>query len=311
MTTKPRIAIIGPGALGTLFAARLAPVADVVLLDYKPERAAALSKSGIVLLEDEGERHVHLAITADPSVLATVDSAILLVKAYQTEQAALTLSEFLPPGSIVLTLQNGLGNIETLQAHLGQGRVFGGTTAQGAILEEPGVVRDTGKGPLTLGRPDGRPDPRLDDLCAIFLHAGFPVSITGELLAAIWTKAILNAAINPVAALTHLRNGELVEHEESLKLMTAAAREAHRVALAHGLGIPKTDWAARLTHICNATAGNINSMLQDVLRKRRTEIEALNGAVVRIAEKHRLLTPVNRSLWYLIATLQETYQKQA
>jgi 2-dehydropantoate 2-reductase len=300
----PRIAVIGPGALGTLFAARLGLAGlPVLLFDYRPERAALLSEIGVQLLTPEREHTLALPVTADPIALAEVDAAIILVKAYRTEAVAVLLAEYLNPAAIALTLQNGLGNVETLALHLGAERVFGGTTAQGAILEEPGVVRDTGSGPTVLDSA-----PRLDAVAAALLQAGYAISRTDDPTAALWTKAILNAAINPVAALTLLRNGQLVEHEPSLKLMAAAAREAWLIARAHGVDVADQDWRARLIALCTATASNINSMQQDILRARPTEVDAINGAIVRTAELHDLPVSVNRTLWYLVKTVEEGYQ---
>lgn len=307
-TTPVKLAVIGPGALGTLFAARLALAGQSVLLvDYRPERARLLGQRGLRVISPSGELAMRVPVTADPHLLAQVDAALIFVKAYQTEEVASLLADCLSPDAVALTLQNGLGNVETLQLHLGQDRVFGGATAQGALLEAPGVVRDTGGGPTVIGRSDGQPDHRLDELAQVLLLSGFSVAITQDLQAAIWTKAILNAAINPVAALTRLRNGALAVHEPSLKVMTAAAREAYTIARKHGIKVARQDWRARLLTICQATASNINSMLQDVQQGRRTEIDALNGAITRIAEQHKAQVTVNRTLWYLVNTVEMGY----
>lgn len=305
------VAVIGPGALGTLFAARLALAGTTTfILDYRPVRARDLGARGLRVLTATGARRVAVPVTADPAALARVDAVLILVKAYQTDAVATTLATYLPPQAFAVTLQNGLGNVETLQLHLGNDRVFGGTTAQGAVLEAPGVVRDTGSGPTVIGRPDGQVDSRLDDVAQALLLAGFAVSLTRDLQASLWLKAILNAAINPVAALTRLRNGELGAHASSLALMAAAAREAAHIARKHGIRIGKTDWSARLLGITQATAPNVNSMLQDVRCARRTEIDAINGAIVRTAELHNVTAPVNRSLWYLIRTIEQNYPRQ-
>ncbi len=296
--------------MGTLFAARLAQAgSSVLLVDYRPDRARMLHKQGLRIIEAAGESVQRVPVTADPRALAQVEAALVFVKAYQTEGVAALLAEYLSADAVALTLQNGLGNVETLLLHLGQERVFGGTTAQGALLEAPGIVRDTGSGPTVLGRPNGHADHRLDELAQALLLAGFSVSITQDLPAAIWTKAILNAAINPVAALTRLHNGQLAEHEPALKVMTAAAREAYTVARRHGVKLLRQDWRARLVTVCQYTGPNINSMLQDVLHARRTEIDALNGAITRIAEVEKVPVTVNRTLWYLISTLEATYGK--
>lgn len=306
-----RIAVVGPGALGTLFAARLALAGiPVLLLDYRLDRALRLNEQGIRVITHDTEQLVHVPVTADSHNLAQVDAALVLVKAYQTEQAGMVLADHLRADAIAVTLQNGLGNIETLSLMLGEDRAFGGTTAQGALLEAPGVVCDTGAGPTVLGHTGGTADHRLDDVAQALLLAGFSVAITPDIHAAIWTKAILNAAINPIAALTRLRNGALAAHEPSMALMTAAAREAFYIGRRHGIVVEEQDWRARLHAVCIATALNINSMLQDVLHARRTEIDAINGAIVRFGELHATPTPVNRSLWYLVQTIESNYLDQ-
>jgi 2-dehydropantoate 2-reductase len=306
-----RIAVVGPGALGTLFAARLALAGiPTLLLDYRLDRALRLNEQGLRLLAQERETLVRVPVTADPHNLARVDAALVLVKAYQTEQAAAMLAEHLRPDAIAVTLQNGLGNLETLTLALGEARAFGGTTAQGALLEAPGIVRDTGQGPAVIGHAGGEADHRLDGVAQALLLAGFSVTITQDIQAAIWTKAILNAAINPVAALTRQRNGPLAAHEPSLALMTAVAREAFQIARKHGIALEEQDWRARLQTICAATTLNVNSMLRDVLLARRTEVDAINGAIVRTGELHDTPATVNRSLWYLIRTIETSYETQ-
>jgi len=309
--SKLHIAVIGPGALGTLFSARLALAGiPVLLVDYRPERAAELNARPLRLLDQAGEREAAVSVTADPRRLGEVDAALILVKAYHTETVAATLAEYLPPAAVAVSLQNGLGNVEIIAAHLGSVRVIGGITSQGALLEAPGAARDTGVGPTVIGRPDGSEDEMLLAVNGALLRAGFAAAVTRDLPAALWSKLLLNVAINPAAALTRLRNGALAEHEPSLKLMTAAAREAEGIGRKHGVKLPEVDWRARLQTACAATAPNVNSMLADVLHARRTEIDALNGAVVRIAESHRLPTPVNRALWYLVKTIEEGYGKE-
>jgi 2-dehydropantoate 2-reductase len=288
-----------------LYAARLALVGiSVLLLDYRPERAAAMQASGLRLTDETGTRAVSMRCTTDPTALAEVDVAIILVKAHQTEDAASVLADHLSHEAVALTLQNGLGNIEVLEAHLGRDRVLGGTTTQGAAVLEPGAVHDTGSGVTTLGAMSPSALPHVRPIAEALAGAGFAVSVAGDVAVAIWSKAILNAALNPVAALTRLRNGELAEHEESLALMTAAAREAHAIARKHGIAVPATDWRTRLTAVCRATAANTNSMLADLRHGRRTEIDAINGAIVRIADLHNRTAPVNRTLWYLVKTAE-------
>lgn len=303
-TQQMPCAVLGPGALGMLFAARLA-LADTspLLIDYRPERADALCREGLHLLDAEGEHVIKVKVTADASQLKEIAVVFLFVKSNATEDAAAVLARYLPDDAAVVTVQNGLGNVETLQLYLGNQRVYGGTTTQGALHTAPGTVQDTGNGTTILGRLHGEVDTRLASICQLLVHAGFAVSITDNLPVVLWGKVIISAAINPVGALTRCRNGELVENPETLRLMTAVAREAATIAQRHGILLPEQDWQARLIAICQATAENQNSMLQDVLREKPTEIDAINGAITRIAEQHAIPATMNRTLWYLVQAL--------
>ena len=294
-------AIIGPGALGTLFAVRLTHAGiPVLLFDYLPHRAARLNETNFVLHETNGQRTVHVPVTADPSRLAEVQSAFVFVKAYRTEAVSALLADHLPSEATVLTLQNGLGNVELLQLHLGSRRVYGGATAQGALLLAPGEVRDMGAGPTAIGRLDGKQDAGMDILCRVLLQAGFPVSITDNLTATIWGKVLLNAAINPIGALLGWRNGQLVRDAAVLEMMVEVVEESYQVALASGVRVTAHDWRVRLQTIGLATAENVNSMLQDLNRGRRTEIEAINGAIVQAAQRLAIAAPLNAMLCALI-----------
>jgi 2-dehydropantoate 2-reductase len=214
-----------------------------------------------------------------------------------------------------LTLQNGLGNLEALARALGEERVLGGTTAHGAYLLGVGHVRHAGSGPTIVGEPcrgarPCAPSPRTGEMAELFRAAGIEAEATDNLAQAIWDKLVMNCGVNPVAAICRLRNGQLAQNPWSLKLMQSAALEAAEVAAAQGISLSYPDPAQRVKQVCEATAPNINSMLQDILVGRRTEIEAINGAVAELGRRLRVETPVNEALAAAVRAIEQEMARQ-
>lgn len=297
--------IVGTGSLACLFAARLAAAGmAVTMLGSWPEGIAALRHDGVRLVEANGiERkypvHVIQKIRVRPrSSAPQFTHAIVLVKSWQTQRSAGQLAEILAPAGLALTLQNGLGNAETLAAAIGSERTLQGVTTLGANLLAPGRVQAAGDGPITLGE-----HLRADELAAPLQTAGFDVQTTADLPALAWGKLVINAAINPLTALLRVPNGELLERPTARELMLAAVREAAAVAAARGIRLPYDDPSATVEAVARRTAANRSSMLQDVTRGAPTEIDAINGAVVRAGEQAGVSTPVNRVLWQLVKGL--------
>ena len=299
-----RIAVIGPGAIGTLFAALLFRAGhEVWLLDRDPERAARLNTRGLRVEGLSGSWRAQVQATADLPHVPEPDLILICVKAYDTASAADSAAQ-IPGAAPVLTLQNGLGNVETLARRLGRGRVVGGATAMGATLLAAGRVRHAGLGETIIAEPGGRLTPRLRRVAGA-LKSALPVSLSEDLAGVLWTKAILNCGINPVGALTRLRNGDLVRFPHARRCVAAAVEEGAAVAAAKGIHLAYRNMGRRAEAACRATAENINSMLQDILLGRRTEVEAINGAVVRAGRAARVPTPMNAALWRLVKALEE------
>lgn len=339
------IAIVGPGAIGCLFAAFLARADhEVWLLDHRADRAKQLARLGITLETGDGQFVVSVRASARPEELPAARLAIILVKAHDTEAAARATSKFLAPDGCALSLQNGLGNLEALSRALGEERVLGGTTAHGAYLLGVGHVRHAGSGPTIIGeqkprgatpepppnppprvgraregaspgpsrelaKPIGRPR-RVREIVRLFRASGIEAEATDNLPQAIWNKLVMNCAVNPVAAICRLRNGQLAQNPWSLKLMQSAALEAAKVAAAQGILLSYPDPAERVKQVCEATAPNINSMLQDMLFGRRTEIEAINGAVAELARRLGVETPVNEALAAAVRAIEQEMDRQ-
>jgi len=294
--------IVGTGALATLIAARLSEAGHpVTLLGTWQAGLDALRSGGARLVDVEGnERAYPVHATNNPEECRGAKYALVLVKAWQTERAARQLADCLAGDGLAVTLQNGLGNRETLIRDLGPGRVALGVTTAGATLLGPGLARPGGEGVVSIER-----HPALGPVEEALKSAGFNVELVEEAQSLVWGKLVINAAINPLTALLRVPNGELLERPAARDLMGALARETAQVAGAEKVTLPFSDPAAAAEEVARKTAGNHSSMLQDVSRGAPTEIDAICGAITTRGELHGILTPVNHVCWRLVRALTE------
>jgi 2-dehydropantoate 2-reductase len=306
--TSMKIAIVGPGAIGSLFAGMLSRGGhEVWLLDRQPDRARLISRRGIWISGVTGEFNAHVRVTVDPEEAGTAGLVLIAVKSYDTEQAARSAEPLMGPESVALSLQNGLGNIDALVSVFGEQRVVGGVTSQGATLIAPGQVRHAGQGATTIGELSGELTQRLRDIAAAFSASGMHTELSADLQSVLWGKLAVNAGVNAVATLAQVRNGGILESRHLRELVRAAVRETVEVAAGKRIEMPEADMESYAEGICQRTADNVNSMLQDVRRQRRTEVDAINGAVVREGEAAGVPTPTNSVLASLIRGIESTY----
>jgi 2-dehydropantoate 2-reductase len=291
------VLIVGTGAMACLFAARLSEAGlRVMMLGTWAEGLQTLSMQGVRLVESDGSQRVFpVLVTDDPDACSGAKLALVMVKAWQTEQAGQRLARCVDPEGLVLTLQNGEGNYEKLSQLLGSKRVAMGATTLGATLLSPGTVRPAGDGVISLGLHG-----QLKPLADLLRKAGFIVETVADISSVQWGKLVINAAINPLTALLRISNGELLKRPSARAVMTAAAREAAAVAIAKGIHLPYPDPAVAAESIARRTAMNYSSMLQDILRGAPTEVDFITGVVVRAGEKTGVPVPVNRTLWLLV-----------
>lgn len=303
MPSSPSILIVGTGALACLFAARFAAAGSTVtMLGTWPEGMAALREKGVTLVDSRGKAQSYpVRVVADPQDCPNLELALVLVKAWQTERAARQLRVCLPSQGQVLSLQNGLGNLQLLAEFIAGERVHQGITTVGGTLVAPGRVRSGGEGTISLANI-----PQLVSFARLFEQAGFAVEKTNNIEALIWGKLAVNAAINPLTAILGVPNGALLIQPESRKLMAGAAAEVAAVAAALRIWLPFEDVGAAVAAVAQRTAGNHSSMLQDMQRGAPTEIEAINGAVVRVGRQAGVPTPVNETLSMLVKALVAT-----
>lgn len=302
------IAVVGPGSMGLLLAARLKGAgAQVHLLDYRPERAAHIHEQGVILEHEQGEDTYAIPTWADPAKLAGMDLAIVCTKAYHTKEVARMLGRHLGPKARALTLQNGAGNVEALVEALGSERVLGGITSEGATLLGHGKVRHAGHGLTHIGPASGPVDQFTNEVLDLLLAAGFKASASEGVQDLIWTKLVINVGINPLTAILEVKNGRLLELPAAAQLMADAVDEAITVGLARGIKFLHEDMLATVREVAQATGANVSSMLQDIRAKRRTEVAYINGAVVRAGQEQGVPTPVNVTITNLVTAKQEDY----
>ncbi len=283
------ILICGTGALATFFAARLSAVGiHVTMLGSWNEAIAALNQNGAKL----GQAAHPVRAVSDPRECQGAKLALVLVKAWQTERTARQLAECLAEDGIAISLQNGLGNRETLAATLGLKRVKGGITTCGATLLGPGHARPGGEGVTTL-----EAHPALDRLSAHLMESGLRVERSGAVESLGWGKLVINTAINPLTALFQIPNGKLLEDDAMRNFMGCLARETASVAAMQGVALPFDDPVAAVEEVARRTATNFSSMFQDVKRGAPTEIDAINGAVAKLGGER---ASFNRLMWQLV-----------
>ena len=296
------ILIVGTGALASLFAARLAQAGyAITLLGSWKAGLEALQTNGVRLQDSNGGEH-RFPVNAihDPRECRGMQHALVLVKAWQTEQVAGQIRECLAPDGLAVTLQNGIGNREVLARSLGPGHVALGVTTTGATLLGPGVVREGGEGSISIERHQA-----LGPIEKALRSAIFNVNVVEDAQSLIWGKLVINAAINPLTAILRVPNGKLLELPTAREMMRSLALEAAHVAEVENVPLPFPDPVAAAEDVARRTAANHSSMLQDVLRSAPTEIDAICGAVVRIGQKHGIETPTNWACWKLVKAMAD------
>jgi 2-dehydropantoate 2-reductase len=246
-----------------------------------------------------GEETLAVTATNNPADCAGAKLALVLVKSWQTARVARQLKECLSSDGVALTLQNGYGNRETLAAELGAERVALGSTTTGATLLGPGQVRPGGSGKMTI-----ESHPRAAGAIALLRGAGFLVEAIENGDGLIWSKLVINAAINPLTALLRIPNGELLKTQSARSLMGSLATEAAAVAEAQGIPLNFSDPIAAAEDVAHRTAANHSSMYQDVMRGAPTEIDAICGAIVKVGQDVGVQTPVNEIMWRLVKSLK-------
>ena len=301
-----KIAVVGAGAVGSVVAGVLARGGlDVRLIERNAATVARIAEHGLRLAGVRGEFVVRLPICCDAREAGPVDLVVFCVKAYDTEAAVAEHGALLTGGATAMSLQNGIGNVEQLAARFGADRALAGSTTLGANVRGPGAVEFAGEGDTRIGEARGGRTARVEEIAAAWTAAGLPTQAVADIRETLWAKLCVNAAGNPLSALLRVRNRDLAQAAPLRPLAQAIIAEAVAVAAAVGVRLDAAALVERLWQIVEKTADNKTSMLADFAAGRPTEIEAINGAVVRLGRDHGVPTPVNETLAQLIAAATE------
>ncbi|RAR58372.1 ketopantoate reductase [Paraburkholderia unamae] len=296
------IAILGAGAMGSLFGGLLAEAGHrVTLLDVDNAHLSAINAGGLQLTTDAGERTVTKLEALRPEAAAQVADLLIVFTKTMHTQAALTAARgALGPQTALLSLQNGLGNAERLARFADPARVMIGVTTWPADKHGPGRVSSHGAGAIRLMRADGAASPMLSRTVAALNDAGLACTADADVWGAIWEKVAFNAALNSLCAVTGCTVGELTNVADGEALALEIVAEVAAVAHAHGVAVNAAHVADNVRHALAHHRAHRPSMLQDVMAGRATEIEAINGAVVEAARSRGIAVPHTQTLLQLV-----------
>ena len=305
-----KIAVVGAGAMGSLFGAMLAEAGNEVwLYDVWVEHVKTINQDGLTIERAEKTRTLSIKATTAPEQIGPAELVIIFVKSTHTASAAETARRLAGSDGAVLTLQNGMGNADILSELIDPERVLAGTTSHGATLLGPGSIRHAGVGATTIGAwsetEQGRA--RARKLSDFFTGMGIESEAVDDVRSVLWNKLLINIGINAITALTAIKNGQILNLEITRELSRHAVEEAIKIAGEMNIKV-REDAVEHVYTVAEATAVNRSSMGQDVDNKRQTEIGTINGFIVREAKRLGLKAPVNETLAALVETLQYHYK---
>ena len=293
------IVIFGAGAIGSFFGALLSKKNNVYLIGRNPH-ISTIKRKGLTLL---GKTQLNVKISAYDSaydIMLYPDLLILTVKSYDTKNAIHEALSIINDDTIVLSLQNGLDNIDKIKKVVNPHNILCGVTTHGAILSKPGVIRHTGQGYTVLGELNRKKTERLQHIVHVFNDAGIETKYTLDIDKEIWIKAIINSSINPITTFFNCKNGYLMKNPILENIVERVCRESTYVARSHKINISYQNALKKTKEVIQNTADNYSSMLQSFKRGKKTEIESINGVIVSIGKKYGIDVSINDLLLHLI-----------
>lgn len=308
-----KICILGSGALGSTFGAALSEAGhETWLLNRAGAHIDAIRRSGLTVIEDDIERSVRINATSHAGEVGAVDLLIVLVKSFATAQAIAEAGALVGPQTVVLSLQNGLGHEDLLAEAVGRDKVIAGKTYVGGVLLAPGRIRCGVEGKQTyIGELDGRVSARISHIAEVLRGAGLDTRVSENILGTMWDKLLVNVATGALTGITMLTYGQL--YSEPLLRETALAAVAEAIAVARAAGVtlsltePEQAWNLASAGL---PASFKTSMLQSLEKGSITEIDFINGAVVRLGQRHGIATPVNATLVACIKGIERAMADQ-
>jgi 2-dehydropantoate 2-reductase len=299
MTQPLKVAVMGAGAVGCYYGGMLARAAHEVILIARPQHVDAIGRNGLRMETKTFDEQVRLAASADPSAVRGADLVLFCVKSTDTESAGAQIRPHLSRGALVLTLQNGVDNADRLRAVLPAHQVAAAVVYVATEMAGPGHVRHHGRGELVIEPSDAGAA-----VAQALTAAGVPTEVSDNVRGALWMKLIINCAYNAISAIAQRPYGQNVQGEGIQDVMRDVVDECAAVARAEGVQLPG-DVDAAVRRIVDTMPTQSSSTAQDLARGKRTEIDYLNGLVVRRGKALGIATPANRVLWALVKLLEE------
>jgi len=300
------IAVVGAGAIGCYFGGMLARAGANVTLIGRHQHVDAIKRDGLLLQSREFSGYIPVAATEHMAAVGGAGLVLFCVKSADTDDAAWAMAPQLAADAAVLSLQNGVNNVERIRLHV-KAPVIAGLVYAAAEMSAPGAVRHTGGGSLVIGRLNALPgdqDPRLlAEIAALFTGAGIAVKISADIAAELWSKLVMNCAYNAISALSRAPYGRMVALPEVREVMRQTVDEVVQVARAKGIRLPG-DMVEAAFRLADTMPATLSSTAQDILKGKRTEIDHLNGYVVREGAALGIPTPANRTLNALVKLLE-------
>jgi len=308
-----KVGIMGAGAMGCLLGASLADGRNEIwLVDVWEEHVRKLRKSGLTVSEGEADRTVPCNATTSPEAVGPCGLVIISTKFHDTESATRGALPLITPDTIVLTVQNGIGNVEIISQHVDPGRIVFGLTTLGSVLRGPGWIEVTfSQGAEThVWTLKGEPTGEMRQFVGALNKSGLQIRLSSDVEERIWKKVCLNAGFSVLTAITQLSCGDLISQTASLSLIRGLIQEICHVAEKEGVKIDAEESYRYVVNLAHEAPQHKTSFLMDVIRHRKTEIDSLNGAIIEKAEKHHLAVPHNKTISNLVRIIENTYKER-
>ena len=296
------IVIMGAGAIGSFFGALLSKKNNMMLMG-RTSHVKAIRKNGLNI---EDKTQLNVKIPAEDSVdkvTFSPDILILTVKSFDTISAINQAMKIIDDDTIILTLQNGLDNIDMIEKVVDIKQIIAGITTHGVFFSKPGVIRHTGKGKTTLGELNGKKTGRIKHIADLFNEVGIETIVSEDIIKEMWVKAIVNSSINPLTTFFQCKNGYLLENPILEKIVEKVCKESTSIAKASGINLLNQHTIQKTKEVIRSTSENHSSMLQSFKKGKKTEIDSINGKIVEIGKKHDIEPMINEVLVYLIESI--------
>jgi 2-dehydropantoate 2-reductase len=306
-----KIAVVGAGAMGCLFGSKMALVGhEVTMVDVVKAQVDAINTNGLIMESENGKQVINMAAKFANEIQEPVDLILLFTKSNYSREALKSAVPFIGKNTYIMSLQNGLGNDDIISEFVPLDRIIVGVTKCSSDLVEPGHIRCQSAGYIKFMSVNGQHSDMLQAIHESMLKSGLNSQITSDVFIDIWEKVAFNAAINSASAATRLSCGGIGGVQEGRDLIEAIVTETVNIANARGVAARKDAVMKSIEDAYTVHKDHLTSMAQDILRKRVTEVPAINGAIVREAEKAGLEAPVTKVLYWMMRILEQTYDKQ-